>query len=34
MFKEIKAISKNYAIVRFEGMGSEDLPEFCSDAPF
>ena len=25
MFKEIKAISKNYAIVRFEGMGSEDL---------
>lgn len=25
MFKEIKVISKNYAIVRFEGMGSEDL---------
>lgn len=25
MFKEIKAISKNYAIVCFEGMGSEDL---------
>ncbi len=25
MFKEIKAISKNYAIVNFEGTGSEDL---------